>query len=91
MDDNVASAVVVSQNAMYHGTFIDSTDDPNTSAHHSAECREGTGSLAFDGIDDYVQINGHKGIGGAASRTCMAWIKTLGAGRKKAILSWGGR
>ncbi|MCI0499444.1 MAG: LamG domain-containing protein [Planctomycetales bacterium] len=47
---------------------------------------EGT-ALRFDGIDDYVDVPGFKGIPGQASRTCCAWIKTTTAGRQ--ILSWG--
>lgn len=48
------------------------------------------GGLSFDGIDDYVEITGRKGISGGYSRTCMAWIKTLGTGQNSGILSWGG-
>jgi hypothetical protein len=45
-------------------------------------------SLSFDGVDDYVNVTGYKGVTGTASRTCCAWIKTseLNAGE---ILSWG--
>ena len=42
--------------------------------------------LAFDGVDDYVEIAGFKGITGGQSRTCTAWIKTDTTG---AIMSWG--
>ncbi|MCI0498449.1 MAG: hypothetical protein L0Y36_02035 [Planctomycetales bacterium] len=45
-------------------------------------------ALDFDGVDDYVQIAGYKGITGTASRTCMAWIKTTNA-QQTIILSWG--
>ncbi|HRV21253.1 MAG TPA: hypothetical protein P5324_11790, partial [Anaerohalosphaeraceae bacterium] len=44
-------------------------------------------ALAFDGIDDYVEAVGYKGITGSASRTCTAWIKTTVPGTN--ILSWG--
>jgi hypothetical protein len=44
-------------------------------------------ALAFDGIDDYVQMTGYKGVTGTTSRTCMAWIKTTTPSSQ--ILSWG--
>ena len=34
------------------------------------------GAIQFDGLDDYVAIPDYKGIGGSASRTCSAWIRT---------------
>ena len=55
MDDNAASTAVVDSAGSYHGTFLDSTN-PNTSYHHSATRKEGTGSLSFDGDDDYVSM-----------------------------------
>ena len=45
-------------------------------------------ALEFDGTDDYVEINGYKGVLGAQSRTVTAWIKT-GANRHMDIISWG--
>jgi len=56
MDDNAANTTVADSTANnYHGTFSDSTN-PNTDYHHSADCQEGTGSLYFDGTDDYVTM-----------------------------------
>ncbi len=46
------------------------------------------GALSFDGVDDYVQIEGWKGILGAASRTVCAWIKTTATGSAN-IVYWG--
>ncbi len=43
--------------------------------------------LAFDGVDDYVEIPGFKGITGQNSRTCTAWIKTSTTSGE--ILTWG--
>ncbi len=43
--------------------------------------------LAFDGIDDYVEVPGFKGITGGNSRTCTAWIKTSTTSGE--ILTWG--
>lgn len=45
------------------------------------------GALSFDGIDDYVEAVGFKGISGGASRTCSAWINTNKPTRE--IISWG--
>ena len=33
-------------------------------------------ALSFDGVNDYVQVAGFKGVTGSASRTCMAWVNT---------------
>jgi len=45
-------------------------------------------ALEFDGTDDYVEINGYKGVLGTQSRTVTAWIQT-GANRHMNIISWG--
>ncbi len=45
------------------------------------------GALSFDGIDDYVQIPGFKGLAGVSSRTCAAWIKTTQ--KSGEIVTWG--
>ncbi len=45
------------------------------------------GALYFDGLDDYVEVTDFKGIPGGASRTCMAWIKTIQPTDE--IISWG--
>jgi len=34
------------------------------------------GALSFDGVDDYVEITGYKGIQAQSSRTVSAWIKS---------------
>jgi RHS repeat-associated protein len=44
------------------------------------------GALEFDG-NDYIEIEGYKGVTGRASRTCTAWIKTTVSG--KDIINWG--
>jgi len=46
-------------------------------------------ALSFDGLDDYIEATGYKGITGSASRTCCAWIKTATT-QQGSILSWGG-
>jgi M6 family metalloprotease-like protein len=45
------------------------------------------GSLALDGIDDFIEIAGYKGITGPAARTCSAWIKTTKPSSQ--IINWG--
>ncbi|MBP8606361.1 MAG: alginate lyase family protein [Phycisphaerae bacterium] len=45
------------------------------------------GALNYDGVDDYVQVTGYKGVTGTASRTCTAWIKTTTPSSQ--IISWG--
>jgi hypothetical protein len=46
-------------------------------------------ALDFDGVNDYIEILGYKGISGAASRTCCSWIKTSDSTWWKDILGWG--
>ena len=45
-------------------------------------------ALAFDGINDYVEVTGYQGILDTQSRTCTAWIKTAST-QQGYILSWG--
>ena len=45
------------------------------------------GSLAFDGVDDYINIYNYKGITGSSSRTCCTWIKTTQT--NGIVFSWG--
>jgi len=44
-------------------------------------------ALSFDGIDDYIQIPGFKGITRRADRTCCAWVKTTQSSGE--IITWG--
>ncbi|MBN2512863.1 MAG: LamG domain-containing protein, partial [Sedimentisphaerales bacterium] len=45
------------------------------------------GALSFDGVDDYVEAVGFKGIAGGASRTCSAWVNTDKVTGE--IIAWG--
>ncbi len=45
------------------------------------------GGLNYDGVDDYVEAYGFKGITGNSSRTSMAWIRTDSPGFQ--IMHWG--
>jgi hypothetical protein len=56
MDDNAANTTVADSAGSNDGTFSDATGNPNTDAHHSTDAVEGTGSLEFDGVDDYVTL-----------------------------------
>jgi predicted outer membrane repeat protein len=47
------------------------------------------GALEFDGLDDFVQIVGYKGISGSAERTCAAWIKPAASTGTRSVISWG--
>ena len=73
----------------------------STAADSSGNSRDGTlvnmenadwvagkygNALEFDGVDEYVEITGYKGVIGSASRTVAAWIKTSTTGE---IISWG--
>ena len=51
-----------------------------------ADARIGTGAIELDD-DDYVVIEGYKGILGNNARTCTAWIRT--ANPSGGILGWG--
>jgi len=80
LDDNAASTTVVdSGSSGLNGTFVDATGNPNTSAHHSATCQEGSGSLIFDGVDDYVTMTRNSVLetGNATTKqlAVSAWIK----------------
>ncbi len=43
--------------------------------------------MEFDGVDDYIEISGYKGITGNNSRTVEAWIKTTL--NNPVMISWG--
>ena len=50
------------------------------------QAKVGTGAVELDG-NDYVSVNGYKGITGTKARTCTAWIKTTGTAGP--IVYWG--
>ena len=45
-------------------------------------------AIQFDGVEDYLSINGYSGILGSAARTCAAWVKTTSASQMP-VLAWG--
>ncbi len=48
----------------------------------------GGGAVSLDGEGDYIELDGCYGVGGSASRTCMAWVKT-NVNEQLGILTWG--
>ena len=74
-----------------NGDAIDST----LYAHHGIvhgsplweDVEHSGGSMIFDGIDDYIEIEGYKGVTGRISRAVSAWIKTSSV--SGVIISWG--
>jgi len=47
------------------------------------------GALEFDGVGDYVEVAGYKGISGGNPRTVSAWVKVESTGSTLAIVRWG--
>ncbi len=64
----------------FDGTFVNMQADAWTEGQH---CR----GLSFDGVNDYVEVGGFKGVTGGSSRTCMAWIRTTR--NNGGIITWG--
>ena len=80
MDDNAASVTVVDSVGAHDGVFSDSSGSPSTDQHHSTNFQEGTGSLDFDGVDDYVTVPRDSVLETGHSITnefaVSAWIKS---------------
>jgi len=47
------------------------------------------GALEFDGVGDYVEVAGYKGISGSNPRTVSAWVKVESTGSTFSIVRWG--
>jgi hypothetical protein len=47
------------------------------------------GALEFDGVGDYVEVAGYKGISGTNPRTVSAWVKVESTGSTFSIVRWG--
>jgi len=47
------------------------------------------GALEFDGVGDYVEVAGYKGISGSNPRTVIAWVKVESTGSTFSIVRWG--
>ncbi len=64
----------------HNGTLVNMTADSWVSGK---QCT----AISLDGIDDYVQISGFKGVLRRAARSCTAWIKTTQ--KSGEIVTWG--
>ncbi|UCC99039.1 MAG: hypothetical protein JSW66_03965 [Phycisphaerales bacterium] len=48
------------------------------------------GALEFDGVDDYVEIDGYRGVAGKGPRTVLVWVRTRGTPTGTSpIIAWG--
>jgi hypothetical protein len=83
--DEAAGMIAADSVGSYAGSLIGfSADDSHWVAGHSG------GGLKFDGIDDYVEVEGYKGICGGNPRTVSAWIKTQPEPTDRLpIVTWG--
>ena len=79
LDDASPSLTAVDSVGNNNGTLTNMVGD---------EWTTGTvdGALEFDGVSDYVNISGYKGISGSNPRTVTAWVKTDTQGD---IVCWG--
>ena len=84
MDDSAANSTVVDAFGGLNGTFYSGMSSPNTNLHHSNDFIKGTGSLSFDGVDDYVRMprNTELETGNSVTKqfSVSAWIKSDFAG-----------
>ncbi|MCF7955760.1 MAG: hypothetical protein K9M75_08165, partial [Phycisphaerae bacterium] len=74
-----------------NGNAFDSSSYENDGTVHGSpvwdDAGHSGGSMIFDGVDDYIEIEGYKGVAGKRSRTVSAWIKTSTV--SGVIISWG--
>jgi len=80
-DEGTGTTVADSSGFGNHGTIMGAT--------WTASGKFGS-ALEFDGADDYIEINGYKGVLGVQSRTVTAWVKT-GVNRHMDIIFWGNK
>jgi len=83
--DETAGMVAADTVGSHNGSLTGfSADGSHWVAGHSA------GGLNFDGTDDYIEVEGYKGVCGKNPRTIMAWIKTQpNPTGKLPIIAWG--
>jgi|GEM_PF-3810443 len=80
-DEDSGGVALDSSVQVRNGTLNNMDDNDRTAGYEN-------NGLSFDGVDDYVEIDGYKGISGSDPRTCTAWIKSTSEDLS-AILSWG--
>ena len=47
-------------------------------------------AVEFDGVEDYINIDGYKGLVNGHAFTAVAWINTTSTVQNNSIISWGG-
>lgn len=80
--DATEGTVVADSIGGHEGQTVNIAGNPWQAGYHGY-------ALKLDGINDYVQVTGFKGITGTASRTCSAWIKATANSKDQVIVSWG--
>jgi len=83
--DETTGLVANDSAGAYDGSLLGfSTDDSQWVTGHAG------GALAFDGTDDYVEVEGYPGVCGKNPRAVLAWIKTQpDATDTLPIIAWG--
>ncbi len=86
-----------------HYEFEDNTNDSSGNTRNGAEMgnpffqagKVGQ-AISFDGLDDYLEITGYKGVLGSSAVTVTAWVRTsstgtadAGSDSTNAIVGWG--
>jgi len=79
-DETTGNIAVDAARHALHGTLVNMDEDDWVAG------KAGNG-LAFDGVDDYVEIAGFLGLLGGQSRTCTAWIKASSS--DGVVIGWG--
>ncbi len=80
MEDGPGGNVLSDSSPGNHpGTLINMDDNDWVAGKFST-------GLDFNGVDDYVEFTGYKGITGSSPRTCTAWVRTTTIG---VIMHWG--
>lgn len=71
------------------GDCADATGNHDGTAENAPAYSEGIigDTINLNGINQYIEVTGYKGISGSSSRTCGAWIKTINTNGE--IISWG--
>lgn len=89
--NETAGMVAADSMGSYDGSLLGFSADDS----HWVTGRLG-GGLELDGTDDYVEVEGYRGICGKNPRAVFAWVKTQGIptgkplGGKLPIVTWGG-
>ena len=81
LDESSGSIAADSTDCSKNGTLVNMEDSDWVAAGEKPG-----NALDFDGVDEYVEIAGYKGVTGSDPRTVAAWIKTNTTGE---IITWG--